>query len=368
VRITDISSGYPVNIHGGDLHRASRKTGIPVEGILDFSASINPLGIPRKAEQAIQDALRHIHHYPDTDAHKLREEIGRFHGIDPDSIICGNGSTELIYLIPRALRPSRVLIPAPTFTEYERAVIRAQKTDDRVQIRYLFLKEANGFRINTDDFIDAMQGCDMAFLCNPNNPTGTLLSREEVLRTAESAKENGCFLVVDEAFIDFVPHESVIKEVSHNPYLIVLRSMTKFYALTGLRLGYGVFHQDVTERIRSYKEPWTVNTPAQEAGIAVLRDSTYAKETRELIRQEKRFIEDALAKMGIRFFPSAANYYLLKLEETETVVKEMMKDGILIRHCTDFRGLDSSYVRIAVRTRKENERLIQALHALLRVS
>jgi threonine-phosphate decarboxylase len=354
--------------HGGNIYRVAKELGVPARDIIDFSASINPLGISERVKTAVMKALQEAHHYPDPEAERLREELAAFHGIDPEGILCGNGSTELIYLIPRALKPERVLIPAPTFAEYERAVARAQEADHRTLIRFLYLEEERDFRIDPEEFIEAMRknACDMAFLCNPNNPTGLLMGRDEVLKIAEAASNMECILVVDEAFMDFCPGESVIKAVESNPYLIVLRSMTKFYSLTGLRVGYGVFPLHIIETLKGFKEPWTVNVLAQAAAIEALRDIEYAEKTREFINSERMFLEDCLRQLGIKPFPSEVNFYLLKLEKAETVVESLRRKGILVRDCSNFKGLDNSYVRIAVRSRKENTRLIEELSRVCR--
>ena len=346
--------------HGGNIYKIAEETGIPVESLIDFSASINPLGLPERAKDVIKRELDNLVNYPDPDTKTLRRKIALHHGIDSDTIICGNGSTELIYLVPRALRPGKVLIPSPSFSEYERAC----KLNYELRITNYELKEENDFRIIPREFIRAMRGCDMAFLCNPNNPTGVLLKREAVLEIAQAAREAKCYLVVDEAFIDFTPEESVIRDVQANPYLIVFRSMTKFYALTGLRIGYGVFHEQVIEKIKKFKEPWTVNSLAQKAAAAVLDDNDYAVRTMELIKGEKDYIEKSLREMQVEYFPSAANFYLLKMKNAGDTVLNLKHKCILVRDCSNFRGLDGSYVRIAVKSRRDNEMLIKELSKL----
>jgi threonine-phosphate decarboxylase len=361
--------------HGGNIYRAAQELGIPENEIIDFSASINPLGLSEKVKKAIKNELDNLVNYPDSDSKALREKIAEHHGIDPETIICGNGSTELIYLIPRAFKPERVLIPAPTFSEYEKAC----KLSYELSVKSYELKKEDNFSIKPDEFINAMAGksvnsspvtrhtsrpCDMAFLCNPNNPTGHLISRAEVLRIAEAAKEMKCILVIDEAFIDFVPDESVIRDVQNNPYLIVLRSMTKFYALTGLRIGYGVFHNDLIGRIKEFKEPWTVNNLAQKAAVTAIDDSGYVDETFSLMKKEKEFLEKNFQELNVKYLPSNVNYYLLKTEDAAEMVSELRKKGILVRECSNFKGLDSSYIRAAVKSRKENEILLRELSGL----
>ncbi|MBL7031889.1 MAG: threonine-phosphate decarboxylase [Nitrospira sp.] len=346
--------------HGGNIYRVSEETGIPASELMDFSASINPLGIPDMVKEAIRTELDNLVHYPDPDVSELKQTLAQYHNIDPVTIICGNGSTELIYLIPKALRPKTVLITSPAFSEYEKAC----ELNDKFQISNFKLKEENGFKIIPSDFIKAMQGCDMAFLCNPNNPTGDLLSKEEVIGIAEAARELKCLLVVDEAFIDFCPADSVIGHIAGNPYLIVLRSMTKFYAITGLRAGYGVFHPELIERVMEFKEPWTMNTLAQKAAVAAIADRGYAERTMAVIRNEKEFIENGLRDIGIEFLPSAVNFYLLRTGNSGQIYQGMKEKGIIVRDCSNFRGLEDFFIRAAVRSRRENEMLMSGLSKL----
>jgi threonine-phosphate decarboxylase len=206
----------------------------------------------------------------------------------------------------------------------------------------------------------------MAFLCNPNNPTGGLMKKEDVLKIAEAARGLKCYLVVDEAFMDFVPEESVIKEVRNNPYLIVLRSMTKFYALSGMRIGYGIFPSAVMDTIKRYKEPWTVNTIAQTAGIAALNDAGYRTQTFKIMRNEKKVLEDCFKLLGIPYFPSSANFYLIKHDNAQKIIASLRNKGIMIRDCSNFIGLDGSYMRIAVKSNKDNMKLLKELACICR--
>ncbi|MBI5740054.1 MAG: threonine-phosphate decarboxylase [Nitrospirae bacterium] len=388
--------------HGGNIYRIAEELGVSEGRLVDFSASINPLGISEKVKDVIRKNLNCLVNYPDPDTKALRERIAKCHDTDPETIICGNGSTELIYLIPRALGPKRVLVPAPTFSEYERAC----KISSESRVQSYELRKEHNFEIIPDEFISAMKvnskfkiqnsklctgdpagrpyskpdsamPCNMAFLCNPNNPTGHLLKRGEVLRIAEEAREAKCFLVVDEAFIDFCPAESVIAEVRDNPFLIVLRSMTKFYALTGLRIGYAVFHEKLIERIKHFREPWTVNGLAQKAAVAALEDHEYSRRTFRLMKKEKHFLESGFTRLGMEFYPSGANYYLLKIPASRCdalrqrepspplskggIVLGLRDKGILVRDCSNFRGLNNSYIRVAVKSRRHNSSLLKEL-------
>ncbi len=345
--------------HGGNIYRYAEQLNISETQIIDFSASINPLGLPMSVVDEIQGINGSMYHYPDPEAKRLKEAIAAFYDIEANSIICGNGSTELIYLCVRALKPKRVIIPAPTFSEYERACLLSG-----AEIRYFYLKTKNSFDIESERFIKAMNGCDMAFICNPNNPTGRLIKNEELLEIAEAARQLKCYLVVDEAFIDFIPEHSIIKDVQGNPYLIVLRSMTKFYALSALRLGFGVFHPSVINMMWQNKEPWTVNTIAQIAGIAALKDNDYRKETFRIIHEGKNLMEQGLMGLSIDYIPSEVNYYLLKMPNAQQIISDLHKVYILTRDCSNFRGLDKSYIRVAVKSPEDINRLLKELSNL----
>jgi len=243
------------------------------------------------------------------------------------------------------------------------------------------LKGEDGYAISVEKYIQALQigwstnashsnhysslPFEMAFLCNPNNPTGRLLKRQDVKKIADAVREQKCYLVVDEAFIDFSRDDSVIKEVAGNPYLIVLRSMTHFYALAGLRLGYGVFPINLIERLQQNKAPWTVNSLAQKAAAAALKDKVYMKESMAVMRQEKAFLEKSFRKLGIIFFPSDANFYLVKTAIAPEACRHLRSKGILVRDCSDFQGLDSSYMRIAVKSHRENTAFIRELKKIV---
>lgn len=357
--------------HGGNRSAASQRIGIPHDRILDFSASISPFGVPEQVARLMKRHVMDLPHYPEPFSEQLSAKIEECFKLNTGSVICGNGSTELIYLIPRALKPRRVLIPAPTFSEYEKACSAGSAS----QIVHYRLEPQHDFAVSPDAYIQAMLGmqhvrgvragqsppCDMAFLCNPNNPTGQALTRANVMRIAAAARKLKCHLVVDEAFADFCSGYSVIEEVQNNPYLIVLRSMTKFYALAGLRLGYCVAPLATVTRIKHYKEPWTVNTLAQKAGIAALEDVSYRKTTLKAMGIEKQFIEQALRRVGIEFIPSQTNYYLLRLRNAREVISGLEQKGILVRDCSNFIGMDDTCIRIAVRSRKENRILMKEM-------
>lgn len=362
----------------GNVYRLAEELKMQERQVMDFSASANPLGVSKKIKAELRRHLKFLNHYPDTDTRRLRKRLSQYHGIDPETILCGNGSTELIHLTARVLKPKKVLVTAPTYSGYERAC----KTSYELRVMSCELKRENNFEIKPEEFIAAMHGqqnsqlltpnseqsespCDMVFLCNPNNPTGRLLKRGDVKRIAEAAKELRCYLIVDEAFIDFCPEDSVIKCTGENPYLIVMRTMAYFHALSGLRIGYGVFPHDLVRRLREDKEPWTVNSLAQRAAVVALQDKVYRKETFSLLKQEKRLLEKNFKKLGIEVLPSDTNIYLLRATDATLINKHLKQRGILVRDCSDFRGLDNSYMRVAVKSHKENCILIRELSAIM---
>ena len=358
--------------HGGNIYRLAEELNAQERTILDFSTINNPLRVSKKIKAEIRKNLKYLHNYPDPDAKRLRKRLAQYHGIEMETILCGNGSTELIYLITRTLRPQRVLVPAPTFSEYERAVSIVGSKEQRAQIEHVILKGEHGFKISPDEIIAVLQkgvrskpSFDMVFLCNPNNPTGMLLKKDAVHKIADAAKEMKCYLLVDEACIDFCEDESVIKDVERNPYLIVLRSLSGFYALAGLRIGYGVFPLHIVPRMKEQREPWTVNSLSQRAAVIALKDKVFRKESLQIITEEKKFLEKSFQKIGIEFVKSDAHFYLVKIDNAYEICQQLRLKGILVRNCDNVQGLDSSYIRIAVKSHKENAILIKELAAKL---
>lgn len=346
--------------HGGDIYSLMDETGLPEGEIIDFSASINPLGPPESVVNEIKKQLKNLIHYPDPDAKRLRLKLGNIFNISPESIICGNGCTELIYLIARTMRFKKILIPAPTFGEYEKACRIANPESVLI---YYDLKKTEDFDINHVSFINTIikNKADAVFLCNPNNPTGRLIKREDMLEIAEAATRQKVYLIVDESFIDFCPDGSVIDAVKNNPYLVVLRSMTKIYALAGLRLGYGILPLGLVEAIKKQKEPWSVNMLAQIAGVAALEDSHYKSRSMRIIKQNKVILENGFTRLGIDYTPTAANYYLLNSLHGKKIAEMLRLKNIIVRDCSNFRGLDDTYIRVAVSSKKHIKMLLKYL-------
>ena len=350
-------------VHGGNIYEAAKRFGIDEEDIIDFSSNVNPLGPPSAAKRAVKRSVSFLERYPDPEMHDLRKAIARYFGIKPGQVNCGNGSNGLIHLIPRVFRPKKVLIPVPTYMEYAGAVV-----DAGGKVISLPLKEREGFRVDPLEIAFALKGVDMAFLCNPNNPTGLLIPKAEMLEIMQYALQHGVRLVVDEAFMDFSDSHSIVKEATQSSHLICLRAFTKFFGMPGLRIGYAVSDETTAAELRAGQEPWAVSIPAEQAAIAALNEWGYAKKTRRLIAKERERLLSALRILpGVEPFPCSANFILFKLTSIDAwhLTEKLGQRGLLVRDCSSIPGLSNRFVRVAVRTRRENNRLVQALRELL---
>jgi threonine-phosphate decarboxylase len=351
--------------HGGNLRALSESSGVPAGEILDFSANINPLGLSPKVEAAIRKAIPVITRYPDPEAKELALALARYHGLPPDSVLPGNGSTELIYLIARALRPCSAVVLHPAFSEYEAALEAAGCHVERRAVR-----EEDGFLPRASSFSSWIMGRDLVVLANPNNPAGSLIPRDALLALVESCEARRVTAVVDEAFIDFVEERSAKEWVDRFSVFVLLRSMTKFFALPGLRLGYALASRQLLDRLAPWREPWSVNALAEAAGVAALEDREYQESSRVLIPSWREGLATGLQKFDVfQVFPGAANYLLAKsLDErwsAPALRAALLRERIAIRDCSSFPGLDSRFIRLAVRRPEENQRLLEALEALL---
>lgn len=364
-----------------DIYSLAEKLGIDEDKILDFSSTINPFGIPKSVVNAIKDNIPFIQNYPDSEARYFIKEAARVYDILPSWFVCGNGSSELIHLIIQLLQPERLLLLAPTSKEYEKAFnIHVRLNNTKASLEYVHLKEDNHFAIDTKQVISAITGGkdidtlrkspvintpDMVILNNPNNPTGSLISRDELLEIARITKMLKIYLVVDEAFIDFCPEHTLIRDVIDNPYLIVIRSFSCFYSLAGLRLGFSVMSPSMVEKMKRFRQTWSVNILAQVCGSAVINDKDFINQTITQINEEKTTLEDGFKAVKIKYFPSACNFYLIMINNAQEVSESLRKKAILVRECADFRGLNDKFIRITVRSYRDNMRLLKELARLL---
>ncbi len=356
-----------MHIHGGNVKEIARRYGLRGEKIIDFSANINPLGSSPRVIRTLKKNLDRIARYPDPEAMNLREELSKYLKVNPENIIAGNGAVELIYLICRTLRPKKALIVIPTFSEYEFALKSVG-----CKISFFTLRPANNFRLNVKRLIERLKKIDLLFLCNPNNPTGQLMSKADMLKIVDAARKRGVFVVIDEVFMDFVEEdwkETLIYEATRRDNLFIIRSLTKFFALPGIRIGYGIGNKELLKRTKIHKEYWSVNALAQVAGIAALRDREYIKKTKGLISEEREFLYHRLSKInGLKPYPSVTNFVLCRLTnkmDSKRLQEKLIQKNILIRDCASFHPLNNRYIRIAVRTRKENLHLINSLSTII---
>ena len=329
------------------------RRGIDPDQVIDFSTNINPFGPSPRVREAVCGCA--LERYPDRQCLRLRESIAAHEAVATDHIIVGNGSSELLQSLAQLLlRPGdKVLIMGPTYCEYARSarLVEAQVNECRAT-------PESGFAIPVDAFDDALrQGRpNMAFLCNPNNPTGKVIEREKLLRWVDANRET--WFVIDESYIDFAASaDSVIGTTF--PNLIVLRSMTKSYALAGLRLGYACADRDVIRRLCQRRVPWNVSTPAQVAGVAAMEDQAYLKSSLKRLETAKSELLNRLAKRGFVSVDSATNFFLLRVSDVAAVRESLLVQNLLVRDCTSF-GIDN-HIRIGVRTREENARLIDCI-------
>lgn len=335
------------------------------ESILDFSASINPLGPSAGVRTAVAAAFDRVVHYPESGSPGLCQALAEFHSVPAENITVANGSTELIHLIPRLTGRSsgKALLIAPTFSEYAQSLELAGWS-----FTYHCLSPETGFVLDCTAVAHELgKGYDLLFFCNPGNPTGRLYTTHEVAALYESCRAASCFFVLDEAFIDFAAGASAKMLLHESNDLLILRSMTKFFGFPGLRLGYAFASAAVTERLQRHLPPWSVGVLAQAAALAALADAEHCRRTVEIVTTERQRLSKEIGSLaGLKVYAGAANYLLLRIDTgiTATALQQKLLSGrILIRDCSNFIGLDERFIRVAVRTEAENNRLLQALAA-----
>lgn len=313
--------------------------------------------------EAIQSNLDAIIHYPDPEASRLRSAVSKRIGLSPEMIVAGNGAIEIIYLLIKLLKAREVLIPAPTFNEYEIAV----KINNGF-VKDLLLDKNNGFVIDKESIFETWEHSDAIFICNPNNPTGVLTGRDDLLDIIDNAARKGKTVIVDEAFMDFIPDKerySVIDLVPHYDNLFVLYSLTKFFAIPGLRLGIGIGNPSIIKRLNEIRDPWNVNCFAHIAGIYSLEDKDYIDSTIKYVFEAKDYLYQRInAIEGFKPLYPSANYVFTDVSGTglssTEICENLGKQGILVRDCSSFKNLGPEYIRTAVKNREDNEKLIAA--------
>jgi threonine-phosphate decarboxylase len=352
--------------HGDQVFAAARLRGVPLDRILDFSANINPLGPSPRAMARLRRDLALIRFYPETENRELRDLIANEAGIDGNCILFGNGATQLLHLIPRVLKPRSAVLLEPSFSEYSSALAHVG-----CRIHRLTLRPRVGFGLDREALFGLLHRTrpDLMILGNPNNPTGKVIPSPLVSELIDLCSKRRVYLVLDESFLDFTPHPSCAREATKNAHLIIVRSLTKFWALAGLRIGYLVACKRLVEKLSSNLEPWSVNTLASVAAAESLRDTKYRDRTFELIRRERTFLTKQLVGLGwLEPLPSETNFLLVRITApgiTSAVLSDRLaKQNILIRDCSNFNGLGHDYIRVAIRRHSDNQRLVDALRAM----
>ncbi|MDO8724943.1 MAG: threonine-phosphate decarboxylase CobD [Candidatus Methanoperedens sp.] len=343
-------------IHGARIAQSAEEAGKNLAELLDFSVNLNPLG-PPKLSRPLGSALKSIGNYPDNRYPGFRKAAAPSLGVKPENIVPGNGSSELIRLfVEVVIEPGdKVIIPFPTFSEYE------------------FQCRLFGAKIDSVNYSDITniepEGCKAVFLCNPNNPTGSLIEKEEVIKLAQKCKDSETFLFVDEAFIELSdPKESIAEFAASNDFVVVLRSLTKIYAVPGLRIGFAVASSEFARILNNIRIPWSLNCAALVVGEHLLKDQKgqkgYIKGSLNLIKKEREWLSSSLGAIrGLKPCPSETNFILVDIRDffigSIELTEMMLKQGIIIRDCTSFGLVD--HIRVAVRKRQENRKLIKAL-------
>jgi threonine-phosphate decarboxylase len=351
--------------HGGNIFTVARALGVAPDQILDFSASINPLGMSPLVRKAMASSIDSLIHYPDTSHTGLKLALAKFHDLPPDHFTIANGSTELIYNLPAMLPGSKALIISPSFSEYVRAL-----RQHGWETEHFILTPESGFSIDMDRLEQVLAGgVELLFICNPGNPSGTLYPPQIIEEIYSLCLSAGTFMVLDEAFMDFCEEGSAKRMIVQKNNAVVLRSMTKFCGIPGLRLGYAISNATLAGQLDSMGGPWRVNTLALAAGAAALQDVRHNQESLEFVSRERGRLFERLEKFAqLRLYSSRVNYLLVEIVEgmTSRELKErLLPYRVLIRDCASFTGLSGQFFRVAVRTADENNRLLECLGNVL---
>ncbi len=340
-----------MSIHGGDVYRN--------HVAVDFSINVNPLGAPESVKEALHRAVDMCGRYPDMEAESLREAVSSFLGVSKEYLLFGNGASELLMTIVHGIKPGKVVIPAPSFYGYEYA---AKSADS--EIVYYEMKQENNFCVTGDIYRILTEDVDLLFLANPGNPIGNLLDMEMIKKLLLHCRDKGIYVVIDESFIEFCGESfSFLPEITRFENLILVRSFTKIFAIPGVRLGYLVCkNKAVHTKIAGQLPEWNLSCFAQEAGCICAGQAEFIEKTKTYIKTERRFMEEGFRRKGFQMFPSAANFITTYCDIP--LYEKLLEKGILIRDCSNFKGLGKGFYRIAVKNRKENETLIRTMEAL----
>jgi threonine-phosphate decarboxylase len=348
--------------HGGDIYG---ENGLAGKNLTDFSASINPLGMPKEAMEAAKSSIEFSNMYPDSDCRNLRAKLADFENIDKTHIFCSGGASDILFRFAYAARPKKILVTAPSFSDYERAAKAAG-----AQVIYYALKKENNFNVEKDItglIFSALP--DIVFICNPNNPTGNLTDIALIKEMAKACEAVGSLLFIDECFLDFAEASHIHSAktlIEKHKNVIILKAFTKIFAMPGLRLGYAICADaEVINRMRFCGPDWAVSNVAQAAATAALEYGwEYIEKSREFVKKERGFVSDELTLAGMTVYPAHANFIFFYCPREIDLYGELKKKGIIIRDCSNFAGLGPGYYRCAVLTREKNKLLAEALKGI----
>lgn len=344
--------------HGGNIYKAKLLT--KNENILDFSANINPLGVPKEVRAAIVDAIDDINTYPDPHCTKLCEAISKYFNYPASKVVCGNGADDLIYRICEAVKPDTAIIPVPTFGEYADALKNYCTYIDYYKLDYPFVLDRRFIR-----YIKEADDGSFLALCNPNNPTGNIIDHDLLYEILDTAKKKNMYVLLDECFLDMTEEKSFLEMSEIFPKLIILKSFTKMYAIPGLRVGFATASdENLIKKISDSGQEWAVNTLAQAAASASLESTDYKIKFLSLLKTEKKYLYDKLSKIVSEVWLPSANFLFFRCSK-ENLFENMLQKGILIRSCGNYIGLNQNYYRVAVRLHNDNVRLIETLNEVI---
>ena len=359
------------HFHGSDLEKIEKHFGIPKEKITGFGANVNPLGISPRMRAGLADKIDVITSYPDPDYTELRGHIAGYTGCLPEQILVGNGCTELISLFVQIHHPKKALIVTPTYSEYEREVLLAGGT-----VSHYGLKETSDFRLDIPDFCQQLtDDVDLCIICNPNNPTSTAITPDEMRQILSCCKAHHIFAMIDETYAEFAPDDIRVSSVGllqEFDNFAILRGISKFFAAPGLRLGYAMTSNlALLNDIKEHKNPWTLNSLADVAGSLMFTDQEYIEQTRQLISSEReRIYQELLTWKNIKVYKPYANFILIRiLKEGITaydVFVHAIKQGLMLRDCSTFHGLeDETFFRFCFMMPEKNTELLNCLKEIL---
>ncbi|RAK10574.1 L-threonine O-3-phosphate decarboxylase [Halanaerobium saccharolyticum] len=359
--------------HGGKLIEAAQKNNLDQDQIIDFSANINFLGPPTLIKEAIRANVSKIENYPEINSKTVKRLIAEKHGLEPGQVAVANGAAEMIYQLNKVLKPEQIMVIDPTFSEYELA---AESVG--AEIKHFQLRSSADFVLDLETLKADINGkIDLLFICNPNNPTAHLIKADKLEAVIQKAAAENAIVVLDEAFIDFLTEPdkySAIKFLNSYDNLVILKSLTKLFAIPGLRLGYALTNKTLSLELEAKRDPWSVNYFSQLAGEIIFSSKQeivdYVNLSRKKIAAERNFLYQKLKQFKkLKVYRPTTNYIFIDISETTyssaELKQELIRSAILIRNCDSYQGLQDNYIRVAVKARKENEMLIERLKHIL---